>query len=710
MIARLLNNLRRRGVIMVMAPYTVTIWILMQVTALLQSALAFPTWVLSLVTVVLIAGFPVALYIAWFFEFTEEGLKRTTLDDEASIDPLSRSHWAGLIVISVAAIGVGFLVFQDVNSNLSKQAEGIKELALEQSLAVLPFMDQSSDHDQKYLAEGIAGELTSILGRMPGLKVSAASSTFRLTRHNRDLIAIGRQLQVATLLGGSIRTSGDRMKIRVELVNAADGKVLWTQNFSRQLKDIFDIETEIARSIVNLLQDQYLEEGAVTVASKTANTDAYVLNLKGEEEFRKRTTESIKAARKLFEEAVGLDPEFASAYVGLAKTVLLLAKGRENLGNMDRKVAATLAEQALNKALVRAPDLADAYASLGRVHVLRDDLDSALSAYDKAIALNPNLADAWLWKFLALSALNRPADAFEILVKARELDPVSLPILHNLGFMLTNRGETTEARQRFNDLVEFFPESPVGHRGVANLEWRKGAYADSLITWKRALDLSPEDPDILFSYIALLMTLGLVEQAKPLATDPFWAANILLLEGRHDELHNKMDFDVEAWPDDPWVAFEAGWYQFLVGDIQKGADLMKQADQFFSDSDRYTMPICTPAIEMAYAYQVSGDPDRARDYMAKCTARLEAARSSDFSDSGHDYLAARLAAMSGNPGLAARELGRAYQNGWREWWVDLDPLLSGASDNAEVQATFGKVKAALTAERQKALTHLEQAG
>lgn len=695
---------------MVMAPYTVTIWILMQVTALLQSALAFPTWVLSLVTVVLIAGFPVALYIAWFFEFTEEGLKRTTLDDEASIDPLSRSHWAGLIVISVAAIGVGFLVFQDVNSNLSKQAEGIKELALEQSLAVLPFMDQSSDHDQKYLAEGIAGELTSILGRMPGLKVSAASSTFRLTRHNRDLIAIGRQLQVATLLGGSIRTSGDRMKIRVELVNAADGKVLWTQNFSRQLKDIFDIETEIARSIVNLLQDQYLEEGAVTVASKTANTDAYVLNLKGEEEFRKRTTESIKAARKLFEEAVGLDPEFASAYVGLAKTVLLLAKGRENLGNMDRKVAATLAEQALNKALVRAPDLADAYASLGRVHVLRDDLDSALSAYDKAIALNPNLADAWLWKFLALSALNRPADAFEILVKARELDPVSLPILHNLGFMLTNRGETTEARQRFNDLVEFFPESPVGHRGVANLEWRKGAYADSLITWKRALDLSPEDPDILFSYIALLMTLGLVEQAKPLATDPFWAANILLLEGRHDELHNKMDFDVEAWPDDPWVAFEAGWYQFLVGDIQKGADLMKRADQFFSDSDRYTMPICTPAIEMAYAYQVSGDPDRARDYMAKCTARLEAARSSDFSDSGHDYLAARLAAMSGNPGLAARELGRAYQNGWREWWVDLDPLLSGASDNAEVQATFGKVKAALTAERQKALTHLEQAG
>lgn len=473
MIAQLLNNLRRRGVIMVMAPYTVTIWILMQVTALLQSALAFPTWVLSLVTVVLIAGFPVALYIAWFFEFTEKGLKRTTLDDEVSIEPLSRSHWTGLIVISVAAIGVGFLVFQDVNSNLSKQAEGIRELALEQSLAVLPFMDQSSDHDQKFLAEGIADELTGILGRMPGLKVSAASSTFRLTRQGKDPIAIGRQLQVATLLGGSVRTSGDRMKVRVELINASDGKVLWTQNFSRQLKDIFDIETEIARSIVNLLQDQYLEEGAVTVASKTANTDAYVLNLKGEEEFRKRTTESMKAARKLFEEAVGLDPEYASAYVGLAKTVLLLAKGRENLGTMDRKVSATLAEQALNKALVRAPDLSDAYASLGRVHVLRDDLDSALSAYDKAIALNPNQANAWLWKFLAVSALNRPADAFEILAKAHELDPVSLPILYNLGFMLTNRGEAAEARQRFDELIEFFPESPLGHRGIANLEWRK---------------------------------------------------------------------------------------------------------------------------------------------------------------------------------------------------------------------------------------------
>lgn len=238
----------------------------------------------------------------------------------------------------------------------------------------------------------------------------------------------------------------------------------------------------------------------------------------------------------------------------------------------------------------------------------------------------------------------------------------------------------------------------------------QGSFANSLSAWKRGLDLSPENPDIQFSYIGLLMTLGLVEQAKPLATDPFWAANILLLEDRHDELHDKMDFDVEAWPDDPWVAFEAGWYQFLVGDIQKGANLMKRADQFFTDSDRYTMPVCTPAIEIAYAYQVSGAPDRARDYMAKCTARLKAVRSGDFSDSRHDYLAARLAAMSGNPDLAAHELGTAYQNGWREWWVDLDPLLSGASGNADVQATFGKVKAALAVERQKALTHLEQAG
>lgn len=708
MLARLFDNLRRRGVITVMAPYTVGAWLLMQVMSVLQPALAFEQWVTTLVTVVLITGFPIAFYVAWFFEFTDNGIKRTTLEDEASLESLTSSHWAGLGLTSAAAIGIGYFFFQVVSTNLSKEAEGIEELALEQSIAVLPFKDQSADQDQRFFAEGIADELTGLLGRMPGLKVASASSTFRLMDRDMDPVAIGRRLDVATLLGGSIRVAGDQMKVRVELINVEDGKVLWTQNFSRKLLDIFAVEEEIARSIVNLLQDRYLEKGGVTLASKTANTDAYVLYLKGEEEFRKRTTGSMRAARKFYEEAVGLDPEYAAAHVGVAKTVLLLAKGRENLGNLDRQVAATLAEQTLAKALVRAPDLAAAYASQGRVHALRNEHDEAVSAYDKAIGLNPNLADAWLWKALAFSAQQKRNETFEFLLQAYDLDPISLPVLHNLGFILTNRGELAEAKQMFDELVEFFPESPLGHRGLANLAWREGSFADSLAEWKLALELSPEDLDIQFSYIGLLMSLGLVEQVKPLATDPFWAANILLLEGRYEELHAKMDFDVQAWPDDPWITFEAGWYQFLVGDVQKGATLIVKANQNLSEGERFTMPFCSPGIEIAYAYQVLGDSDHADEYMSKCEAKLELARSSGFEDSRNDHLAARLAAIQGKTALAADELNRAFENGMREWWVDLDPLLSTEQDNPEIVSTFAKVKSALAVERRIALLQLGQ--
>jgi TolB-like protein len=701
MFVRLLDNLRRRGVITVMAPYTVGAWVLMQVIAVLQPALALPAWVMSLVTVILIVGFPVAFYIAWFFELTDDGLKRTTLEDEASLVKLSVFHWAGLGVASIAALGVGFFIFQEVSDNLAKDAEGIKELALEQSIAVLPFKDQSADQDQKYIAEGIADELTNILGGMRGLKVAAASSTFRLTEQDFDPIAIGRRLDVATLLGGSIRSQGDQLKVRVELINVGDGKVLWTQSFSRKLADIFAVEEEISRSIVNLLQDRYLEKGEVTVQSRTANTDAYLLHLRGEEEFRKRTPVSVKAARKFFEEAIGLDPEYAPARVGLAKTVLLLAKGTENVGKLDRKVAATLAEQSLNKALVRAPRNAEAFATLGRMHVLRGDHEAALSAYEKAIQLNPNLAAAYLWKFLSLRAERRYSDAHDAIEEALRLDPASLPVLHNMALEHNRLYQLDEAYAISIDLIELYPQSPMGHRVQAGISWQRGDLADSVRSWKRVFELAPDHFESKFDYIGLLMMLGLIEEAKPLATDPFWEANILLMEGKYQELHEKMAFDVAAHPDDPWVTFEAGWYHYLVGDLMQGVQLMARVGEMLGASDLYGMPMCSPAIEIAFAYKKIDRNDEAEDLIDQCRARVVTEREGEYYDSDYDFLAARMAAMAGDGDLAAKELQKAYDKGWRDWWVGQDPLLSSLDEHPGAQKTIGLVLSAIQLERRK---------
>lgn len=701
MISRLLDNLRQRGVITVMAPYTVVAWLVMQVVALLQPALAFPIWIVSFFTVLLIAGFPVAFYIAWFFEYTEHGLKRTTVDPDPSQEPLSKRHWAGLVVTSLAALGIGYVSFGEVRTNLAKDAEGIEELALEQSIAVLPFKDQSADQDQRYLSEGIAEEMTSLLGRMAGLKVAAASSTFRLSERDLDPVEIGRRLDVATLLGGSIRSQGDQLKVRVELINVEDGKVLWTQNFSRKLENIFAVEEEITRSIVNLLQDRYLEKGSVTLQSKTANTDAYVLYLKGEEEFRKRTTESMKAARKLFEEAVGIDPEYASAHVGVAKSVLLLAKGDQNVGSLDPKIAATLAEQALDKAIVRSPDHAGAFASLGRVHVLRGQNDEALSAYDKALSINPNLAIAHLWKSVTLRTLQRYEAAVESLRKAASLDPTSSTVLHNLGFFLSQMSLLDEAEARFSELLALYPDLPQGYKGLGHVAWQKGELAKSVEFWGKAVELSPESSDIKYDYLGLLFTLQM-EEVIPLATDPFYGANILLLKKEYEALHEKMAFDLGANPDDPWIAFEAGWYQMLVGDLVVGADLLIRADENLSDQDRFAAPMCMPGIEIAFAYQLKGDLEKAEAYIAQCERMLEIERKSIFANNNLDHLEARLHSLRKDGVKGAEALGQAYDNGWREWWVDLDPLLDTVRQDPEGSRITQEIKMSMENERTQA--------
>lgn len=707
MISRLLDELKRRGVITVMAPYTVGAWLLLQVVSILQPALTLPDWVMSFSTVILIAGFPIAFYISWFFEFTPEGLRRTTLDPEPSREHLSAYHWAGLGVTSLAAFGVGYLVFANVSANLAKDAEGIKQLALEQSIAVLPFKDQSADQDQAFLAEGIAEELTSLLGRMQGLKVAASSSSFHLAAQDLDPVQIGRRLDVASLLTGSIRAQGDQVKVRVELINVSDGKVLWTENFSRKLLDIFAVEEEVTRSIVNLLQDRYIEKGGVNTQSRTASADAYVLNLKAEEAFRQRTTASVKEARKLFQEAVGLDPEYAAAHVGVAKSVLLLAKGDENVGDLDPGVAATLAEQSLEKALLRAPDLPMAYASLGRVHVLRGEDDDAIVSYDKALALNPNLAIADQWKAMVLWRMQRHEEAVEVLERAAVLDPTSVTILHNLGYWRSELNRTEDARSSFEALVELYPDLPHGYKGLGHLAWQKGALADSLKYWKKAVALSPEGSDLQYDYLGLLFTLQM-EEVEALATDPFYAANILLLKKDYEALFAKMDFDVAANPDDPWVAFEAGWYELIVGDREKGAQLLKRSDDLFGDMDRFEPYMCFPGIEFAYTYQFLGETEKASTYLNRCEAMLNAAQSQLYFVGSLDYLEARILSLRGQGEKGALALARAYDHGWREWWVSVDPLTETVRQTAKGAEVAAQIEASLAMERETARAYLAE--
>ena len=701
-------ELKRRKVLGTVLPYVGLVWLLLQVISVVVPLLTLPPLAGTFLAVLLFALFPVVCYLDWFYDITSDGLMLTPLDDQGTVSPPGWKHWLVLAFIMLMSFALGLNYFLQVRDNARKAAEGTTNVALANSIAVAGFKDLSPEQDQQYLAEGLTEEITSVLGKMPGLTVAASGSGLVLSQQGLDAVAIGRRLEVATVLTGSVRRNGDQLKIRLELLDSRTGHTLWTENLQRQLLDVFAMETEVARSVVNLLQDNYLDQQSISNNANTQSVDAYVLYLKGREQYRRQTTEALKQARILFEQATTLDPEYAQAHVALADTFVLLSDGKAEFGVLKAEIAAQLASQSLAKALLRAPNMAEAFAVQGKVFEFQQQDDAALAAYDKAISLNPNLAVAHMWRYLLLKLQGRYQESLLSLQQALRLDPVSVAAMYNNAFELAARGEYAQAEQRYQQLLQDFPTSPWGYAGLGNLAWLQGNLAESLKHWQQAHQLSPQNQQFKSSYISLMLKLGMVEQARPLATEDYYQATLQLLSGDYKALFASMEFQLAADPDNGWLAFEAGWYQLLVGEPALGISLMLQAKQQIPPAEWFDMPMCSPAIEFAWVLQQQGEKAEANALADQCQQQLETARNGHILDQSLDYLAVRLWMLKDEPQQAVIELKNAIAHGWQELWLTQDPLLLGLNNQPEFQTISAALARNMAAEKQQALMLLQQ--
>lgn len=683
-----LNELKRRKVIQTLLAYAGVTWLILQIVAVVSGMIPVHSMVGPGVLLFLLCGLPVAAYLSWHFDISFQGISRTpSLDKEQnpSIKPFGAWNWLGLAAIILISSFIGIEHFSSIKSEKLVAQERLATVKKADSIAVLPFVDQSPEKNQGYLAIGLAEEITSLLGRTDKFKVSASRSSQILAEKGLLPGEIGRRLAVATVLTGTVEVTGERLNIRVELLDTENGHTLWTESFSRELKDIFAIESEIGRSVVNLLQDKYTESGDLVSLSATSSTDAYVMYLKGREEYRKQTTESMKAARKLFEQAVALDPEYAMAYVGLADTLVLLAEGGTRFGVLETDIAATLAQQNIDKALSRQPQMAEAYAVQGYIYFMLDDYKRALAEYDKAIELNPSLAIAYMWQYLALYQSQRFDESLFALAKAEQLDPLFQTNTYNYGVELATRGRFSEAEAIFRQMTKDFPDSTFPYQGLADMYFSQGDFVGAIREGKRASGLSPDNQKLAFKLLGPLSQLGLTDILKTKTSDPFWDATILIFEGKYDELFKKMNFEVAASPDDYWVAFEAGWYQAMFGDKEKASQLIIANETLLTEADKYNMPMCSPAIEIAWAYKALGNEAQSKSNVTECEKLLQEQKQAAITYFELDYLAARIYALQGKPQQAIKALSVAIDKGWREWWTKFDPLLASLQDEAEFQ-------------------------
>lgn len=417
----LFSELKRRQVVKIAVAYLVVAWLIIQVTDTIAPALNLPSWTLTMTVWVCIIGFMPAMLFAWIFQMTPEGLRRDAGEGETPSDP-GVSRRLNIVLSLLLVLSVGYIAFDygtrgDQAEPEQAPADGTAQDSVYDSIAVLPFANLSSDPEQEYLSDGLAEELLNLLAQLDALQVAARTSFFSFKGKNMDVREIGAALAVDTVLEGSVRKSGNRIRVTAQLIDATNGFHLWSDTYDRDLSDIFAIQDEVSASIVGALRVHLAGEAP---AASVVDIEAYDTFLRGREAVRSGEREE---ALRRYREATEIDPAFSAAWAGRAQMVLALRE-TDFWGDIPREEAFALASANLDRALAIDPQSAEALATRGQLLWEQYRYDEALASIAQALESNPSLASAYFEQSKLLRARGDVAASWVALERAMDLDPL----------------------------------------------------------------------------------------------------------------------------------------------------------------------------------------------------------------------------------------------------------------------------------------------
>jgi serine/threonine-protein kinase len=476
-------ELKRRNVYKVAVAYAVVGWLLVQVTTQVFPIFEIPNWALRLIVLVIIIGFPIALVLAWAFELTPEGIKRTEVADETPTTARQKKHaWIYIVVIGAAISAALFFLGRYTAGNAGVAV--LPSAVAQKSIAVLPFVDLSQAKDQEYFCDGISEEILDTLAKVEGLRVVARTSSFSFKGKNADVGQIAQKLNVQNILEGSLRREGNRIRITAQLVNAANGFHLWSETYERELQGVFAVQDEITRAIVDALKIKLAIAPSVQLQP---NSEAHDLYLQGLYFSNKSGEEDLRRSLDFFQRALQKDPNYAKAWTGIAKAWEWLA---------DVYVKPLEAYPAMRAAAAKAIALdekeAEAHVYLGdSQRVLNWDVAGCEAELKRALQLDPNCGIAQVFTALSIASQGGPEAAALMHVReAVKVDPLSPIISTFAGFIDIAYGRLDDAiaegrRMQFLDPNYLYQGSQLA---VAYRE--KGMFAEALELYKKAAEVS----------------------------------------------------------------------------------------------------------------------------------------------------------------------------------------------------------------------------
>jgi len=642
------SELRERKVVQAAAIYGAVAWGVTEVVVTVVEQLYLPQWVSTLAVIFFVVGFPVAMFLAWTFDLTAEGIKRTTLSSRRGTASIAFS----MVLLVAGTAGLFFLIEPEIE-NREKATDSVAFVP--QSVAVLPFDFSGPDPDDSYLGSGLSDELRDQLGRVEGLRIAARSSSIAAVQISADAKAMAQQLGVATILEGSMRRQGNILRVSVQLIDGASGLALWNDTFDRDRRELLNVQQDIAAAVVRTVLPGSSQSIAEPATQNATANELMLLGRHYEQQVREREdvdTATLQRAVQYYRKATEADPESAMAHSRLAGALLFL-------GDIDS------AEAHASTALLLNPKLAEVQHTFGRILLARGS-PNAGEPLARAVELNPNLPNAladyayWYW-------FNKGTDGVrELYQRALDLDPLNVARYAALGSFLAIYDRPDEARVLAERIQMTFDDA-TAYRAIAKVLDLIGD-VDHAIAWTiKARDAEPDNPLHVEQLAEYYTDIGDYQTAY--ALQPDIGVGMLFKMRRYDQMIEKAELQIFDYPEDIQLRVYLGFAYNATGRFDDAIRIITSSGliEIYAHTRRNTAESDGFLVLIDAAYG-SGEIDRARELTEwRLATHYE-------SESANWWIALEHActqAILGNDGEVSRLLQRAQESNHLAW----EPML-----------------------------------
>ena len=583
--ASIWSELRRRKVVRVAVAYAAVGWFLVEIASTVLPIFEAPHWAIQTFTFLVILGFPAALAFSWAFQLTPDGLQRDDRGDGGMPPVSTADRRLDFVVIAILAIALVYFVIKSYVPDAVEEAEPQLDAQTsdsqsarpggaanpgDNSIAVLAFADLSPEGDQQYFSDGISEQILNDLAQVSDLRVTSRSSAFQFKGTGVDIPAVAAQLGVSSILEGSVRKSGNRIRITAQLIDAQNGFHLWSETYDRELEDVFAVQDDISEAIVQALTEQFgLSVTAVPRDIAAQNTEAHEAFLRGRHLIVQTTDAATDAAILEFQRAIELDPNYALAHAELA-----MAKILANIISDDTRLSEVIAEGSrhVERAMTLDPMLAEANAAAGLLAWRQSRYAESRQYFERALEINPNYVRVYVWLGNMLNYdLGEYADAFKMRSRAMQLDPLSISTIVFYLQALIEQDRDDEARAVLAKIERLYPHIYAYRMG--SLESKDGHISKAILGSLEALRINPgysrPKAGLQFHFAAV----GLPAEIYSFTSRPM--PDALILAGDTQAAIRVAEMWLAESPDEPIVQHDLGIALAAAGDYERARPILE---------------------------------------------------------------------------------------------------------------------------------------